>query len=155
MTAPVSEFYQNLSPKDAERALELYALLVQGPLDTTEIQSQTDWSKAKIYKAVQVLRDMLAEIGETSSVTAKPQGRGLPWVYKLEYGEGIADGEWLKNRVGYAERFILTIGNVFESAVNALAVDTMEGTKARIIHLHLKRAKEELALTSVNGALYR
>jgi hypothetical protein len=59
---------------------------------------------------------------------------------------------WVINRLQDTERRVQTIAHVLEVAVNSLDGRTNEGKKARIYHLHIKRAQEEVALLSDAGA---
>lgn len=131
------------------RAEQLYDLLSNGDKDSRSIIDETGWAHYQFLKAVQKLRDILAANGDVISVVAEPNGPRQPWLYGLRAGQSIVDAErsrWAPNRLQDAERRIMTIGHVLEVAVNATDGRTVEGKKARIYHLHIKRAQEEVAL---------
>lgn len=135
--------------KHAERAEVLFDLLADGDHTYETIQDKTGWTRGQVLKAVQKLRDILATNGDVISVVAEPQGKRDPWVYRLKGGKDILDAEqsqWVINRLQDTERRVATIENVLAVAVNALDGRTTHGKKARIYHLHIKRAREEVAL---------
>jgi hypothetical protein len=140
----------NSKKKIAEkRAEELFDLLTGGDLTSAEIVDKTGWRYSQFLKAVQTLRDILAANGDVISVTAEPQGSRETWLYSLRAGKQIVDAEqsrWVINRLQDAERRVETIAHVLEVAVNSLDGRTTEGRKARVYHLHIKRAQEEVAL---------
>jgi hypothetical protein len=132
-----------------KRAEELFDLLTGGDLTSAEIMDKTGWVRSQLFKAVQTLRDILAANGDVISVTAEPQGLRETWLYSLRAGKQIVDPEksrWVINRLQDAERRVETIAHVLEVAVNSLDGRTSEGKKARVYHLHIKRAQEEVAL---------
>jgi len=143
------------SKKAAEKyAEELYDLLTNGDATSHEIMDKLGWSYSQFQAATQKLRDLLAADGDVISVVADSQGRSGPWLFGLRGGGAIVDAEqsrWVPNRLADAERRIKTISHVLEVAVNALDGRTTEGKKARIYHLHITRAQEEVALMSTDS----
>lgn len=134
---------------DDQRAGELYDLLANGGLTSHQIIDKMSWSYSQFMSAVQKLRDILAANGDIISVVAEPQAAREPWLYSLQAGKVILDTEksqWLPNRLQDTERRIKTIQHVLEVAVNSLDGRTTEGKKARIYHLHIKRAQEEVVM---------
>jgi hypothetical protein len=132
----------------------LFDLLVEGEQTYITIRARTGWSRTKIIKTVQVLRDILGD-GDEISVTCEPQGKCEPWLYALRAGEHIIDSSesaWLPNRFGDAERRLMTIRHVLDAAVQGLDGRTAIGRKARIYRMHLRRAEEEIALLSSDGS---
>jgi hypothetical protein len=143
-----------MAQSNEERAEVLFDLLADSDQTYVTVQAATGWNRPQIMKAVQVLRDILAANGDVISVTAEPQGKGQPWLYSLRAGNQITNAEesrWINNRIGDAERRLTTIKHVLEVAVRALDGRTAAGQKARIYHMHLKRAEEEVALLVTNG----
>lgn len=135
--------------KNKERAEELFTLLADGDMTSAEVTDATEWSYAQFMKTVQVLRDMLATNGDVISVTAEPNGHREPWLYSLKGGDQIVNEEtsrWVPNRVEDAERRLKTIKHVMAAAVVGSDGRSTIGRKARIYHLHLKRAEEEIAM---------
>lgn len=132
-----------------KRAEELYDILSNGDQTSHQITDKMVWSHWQLMSAVQNLRDILAANGDVISVTAEPQGHREPWLYGLRAGKAIIDTEtsqWLPNRLQDTERRIKTIRHVLEAAVNSLDGRTTDGKKARIYHLHITRAQEEVAM---------
>ncbi|MPZ14297.1 MAG: hypothetical protein GEU73_07710 [Chloroflexi bacterium] len=132
-----------------QRAEELFTLLADGDRDRDEICADRGWDYSQMRQAVQQLRDMLAADGDVINVVAEPNGWQQPWMYGLRDGGAILDPEqsrWMTNRLGDTERRIKTISHVLDAAVNATDGRTVEGRKARIYELHLRRAAEEVAL---------
>lgn len=133
----------------ADRAAVLFDLLVEGDKTSAELIQITGWSYKQWQKATQALRDILAANDDVISVVAEPQGESQPWLYRLQAGKVIVDPEqsrWVLNRLQDAERRITTIEHVLDVAVNSLDGRTVAGKKARIYRLHIKRAREEVAL---------
>lgn len=127
----------------------MFDLLVEGDKTSAELIKITGWKYKKFLKAIQALRDILAANDDVISVTAEPQGGSNPWLYSLKAGKAIVDPEqsrWVLNRLQDAERRIETIEHVLDVAVNSLDGRTVAGKKARIYRLHIKRAREEVAL---------
>lgn len=142
------------TPKQEERANVLFDLLAESDHTYVTIGDATGWTRGQIIKAVQVLRDILAANGDVISVVSDPQGSREPWLYGLRAGIQITSAEesqWITNRFGDAERRLTTIKHVLEVAVQSLDGRSTEGKKARIYHMHLKRAEEEIALLTDNG----
>lgn len=137
-----------------KRAEVLFDLLSERDLTSAEITDRTGWNYPQFMTAVQALRDILAANGDVISVLAEPQGSRGPWRYSLQAGTTIVDAEksqWVVNRLKDAERRVKTITHVLEVAVNSLDGRTVEGKKARIYHLHINRAQEEIALLDGAG----
>jgi len=138
-------------PTSEDRADVLFDLLADSSHTYVTIREETGWSRKQILKAVQVLRDILAANGDVISVVCDPQGPREPWLYRLQAGRDILDAErsgWILNRFTDAERRLKTIKHVLEVAVRGLDGRTVEGRKARIYDLHLRRAQEEIAMMS-------
>jgi hypothetical protein len=137
-----------------KRAGQIYDLLSDGDLTSQQIIDKLGCSYSGFLKAVQMLRDIGAATGDVISVVAEPQGMSQPWLYGLRAGKQIAsaeDSRWIPNRFQDAERRIKTISHVLEVAANSLDGRTTEGRKARIYHLHIKRALEEVQLMVGDG----
>jgi len=133
----------------AQRAEQLFDLLTDGDLTSAQIIDKTGWSYSQFLKAVQSLRDILAANGDVISVVAEPQGGREPWLYALRAGKTIINAEdsrWVINRLGDAQRRVTTILHVLQVAKETLDGRTIEGKKARIYHLHITRAQEEIAM---------
>lgn len=138
----------NGKPAIDKRAEVLFDLLSDRDRTSADILTTTGWSYSQFMAAVQRLRDILAADGDVISVLAEPTTRG-PWTYHLAAGATIIDAErsqWVINRLQDTERRVKTIKHVLEVAVNALDGRTTAGKKARIYHLHINRAQEEVAL---------
>jgi len=133
-----------------DRAGQLFDLLAEGDRTSADIMATTGWERSMFIKTVQVLRDILAADGDVISVVADPDRRtNEPWTYRLAAGGAILDPEdsqWIINRLQDAERRIKTIKHVLQVAVNGLDGRSTEGRKARIYHMHINRAQEEIAL---------
>jgi hypothetical protein len=135
--------------KHDERAEVLFDLLADGDHTYESIGEKTGWSRNQILKAVQRLRDILAVNGDVISVVCEPQGQYEPYAYRLKGGKEILDAEktrWAINRTKDLDRRGRTFENVLAVAVKATDGRTLVGKKARIWHLHIKRAREEVAL---------
>ncbi len=132
-----------------KRAEVLFDILAEGDCTSADILDRTSWSYSQFMEAVQRLRDICAASGDVISVTAEPRGSREAWMYSLKAGKAIVDAEqsrWIINRLGDAERRVETMQHVLDVAVNSLDGRTLAGRKARIYHLHVKRAQEEVAL---------
>lgn len=138
-----------------KRAGQIFDLLVSGDLTSHQIIGKLGCGYAPFMKGIQALRDLLAASGDVISVVAEPQGFHEPWLYGLRAGQQIVspeDSRWAPNRLQDAERRIKTIKHVLEVAINSTDGRTTEGKKARIYHLHINRALEEVQLLGVDGA---
>jgi hypothetical protein len=138
-----------MRPNDEQRAEVLFDLLADADRTRDEIQAKTAWNRPQFQKAVQTLRDILAANGDVISVVCEPHGHRAPWLYCLRAGAEVLNAEesrWIINRLQDAERRLLTIGNVMEVAARGLDGRSIEGRKARIYELHIRRAAEEVAL---------
>lgn len=138
----VAETYTN-------RAGALFDLLADGDQDYETIREATGWSRGQIIKTVQRLRDILAANDDEIQVVCEPQGQWEPYVYRLKGGKEILDAEksrWAIGRTLDLDRRGRTLEAVLSVAVRATDGRTLPGKKARIWHLHIKRAREEVAL---------
>jgi|SRR6516164_2233073 hypothetical protein len=144
------------TPGQIQAATDLFELLVEGDQTYVTLNARMGWTRNQILKYVQVLRDVLATDADTISVTCDPDPDDPlgPWVYTLRAGTGIVDPEntrWLVNRLGDAERRLVTIRHVVDIAAQTLDGRSNDGKKARIYALHLKRAEEEVAMLTSDG----
>jgi len=144
------------TPGQMEAANDLFDQLVEADQTYETLGVSMGWSRSQVIKYVQVLRDVLAAQADTISVTCDPDPLDPlgPWIYTLRGGGGIVDPErsrWLINRLGDAERRLVTIRHVVDIAAKNLDGRTIEGKKARIYALHLKRAEEEVAMLNEDG----
>lgn len=147
--------------EQSRNAYDLYDILVAHPEGVTYlgIGAETGWERQKVYKVVQVLRDLLSAQDEDMSVPCDPdpdywQG---PWLYRLIGGNHITDPEqtaWPINRIEDTERRIMTIKHVMDAAVKATDGRTQVGKKARIWSLHLQRAQEDIAILDGEDKLF-
>jgi hypothetical protein len=134
-------------------AYTLFDMLMLQPNGITyeDIFIEMGWSRGKIIKTVQVLRDLLSQEYEKLSVTCDPDpdNPNGPWLYVLRAGERIVSPEdttWTNNRIDDLERRIVTIKHVLDAAVRDTDGRTITGRKARKLQLHLGRALEDLGL---------
>lgn len=142
-----------MAGKAAEKnAGTLFDILSEGDLRSGDIINRAGLSYYQFMKAVQKLRDILAANGDVISVVSEPQQEQVGgWLYGLRAGKVIVDAEksqWVINRLQDTERRVTTILHVLDVACNSLDGRTIEGKKARIYQLHMKRAQEEVALIS-------
>lgn len=126
------------------RAIDLYDWLQLQPgqqATLVEMQAEFGWGTNLTRRVINDLREILA--GENQNLPCFPQGQYDPWVYRLV--DNYADARsWLINRVDDSETRVGTINNVVSSIVNATAVGTYAGDRARLINLHLTRLQEDM-----------
>lgn len=136
-----------------DRAYELFDLLVDGPQTYETACAAMRCTRAQFNQAVQFLRDDCAATNGAFTVTCDPQGYAEPWLYTLRHGAEVNDPEstgWVINRLGDAERRLMTISHVLAVAARVLPGRSIEARKARIFKLHIERAQEEVAML-LNG----
>lgn len=130
---------------------ELYDLLANHAEGMTgpDIQDALDWDANKFATAVQALRDVFSQEGDSITLVAEPQGSREPWLYILIDGSAITDEEksrWTSIMVNHIERRILTMRNALATGKKATRANSTIGKKVRIYHLHIERALEEVRL---------
>jgi hypothetical protein len=141
------------TPKEIERAEELFNILSNGDQNRDQILATTRWNRQQFVKAVQTLRDILSDNNDTISVTAEPRGRWRCWMYGLRGGGTMLnpeESEWIGNRIRDLDRRIPTIVAVVNTAANGTDGRSVLGRKARAYQKHLTRAMEDVAEITSN-----
>lgn len=137
--------------KRAQWAGQLYDLLVQYPEGLTgpDVQDILDWDANQFGAAVQALRDIFSDDGDSITVVCEPQGQREPWLYILVDGAATTnedDSRWVGIMLNHIERRLKTMRNVLATGIKATRATSIIGRKVRIYHLHITRAQDEVRL---------
>lgn len=130
-----------------QRAHDLFDFLADRMADGSnldEITRHFGWSNDQATEALRALRIILAD-GDTINVIGDPNGQGEQWTIRLV--GTYDDARWyVSNRVGDLEARLDTMSGIAKSLEAASDGRTVEGKKAREIHIALRHLKEKLAL---------
>lgn len=133
-----------------DRASALFDFAVDNPDGFTrdEACEELDLTKDEFFKAARDVRRAFAE--DTITLSCDPQGSGEQWLYRL-VGTVDDSSPWVSNRLGDAESRFVTIAAVIGAIKNSTDGRTVNGRKAREIHLSVTQLLERLKLI---GELY-
>lgn len=129
-----------------DRQEELFTLLKASPTGVTVDDMAV--SLGAPYNLVRrAISDLRRYLGATDQITlvADPGLHRQQWIYRL-VGTMDEARPWRVNRLNDTLHRVRTMAAVTEPLVRGLGKGTLEGRKARIVHLHLTRLIEDIDL---------